>query len=504
MKTTTPPAPAVHPFKLARRAGVPVIALETPDPAATISACCKAMNSKYEESIVCRWDIIRGLTGVNDLGEQFAKEISPDGAVQTGNPSECLSLIAGQNPKEFVLFFSNAHRFIGNESVAQAVWNLRDPFKYSHSAIVLLAPSIVLPEELRRDAITITEELPGDEELGGILDSLCKTNKLPPVPDREREQCIDTMLGLSAFESEQTLAMAITKDGINQDVLWSRKVKVIEQTPGLSVWKGRETFDDLGGLTNLKQFLRSVLTSERNPVRSIYFCDEVEKALAGSAGDTSGTSQDQLQSLLTYMQDKNVPGMILIGHCGCGKSAIAKAAGGVAGCPVLSVDFGAMKGSLVGQSEERIRAALRVGEAISQGKAMFIFTCNKIGVLPPEFRRRCTLGTFFVDLPDADEQVPIWQVWIKKYELPAQALPECEQWTGAEIRACCDVAWRAGLSLLDAAKFVVPVIKAAPDQVKALREQASGRYISASYPGAYQWPPKQKGQPVGSRNMNFD
>ena len=33
----------------------------------------------------------------------------------------------------------------------------------------------------------------------------------------------------------------------------------IEQTPGLSVWRGTETFIDLGGLENIKTYFRAVL-----------------------------------------------------------------------------------------------------------------------------------------------------------------------------------------------------------------------------------------------------
>jgi SpoVK/Ycf46/Vps4 family AAA+-type ATPase len=222
------------------------------------------------------------------------------------------------------------------------------------------------------------------------------------------------------------------------------------------------------------------------------YCDEIEKSLAGAGGDTSGTSQDQLGTLLKVMQDENLPGIILLGHCGTGKSAIAKAAGTMANAPVIACDLGAMKGSLVGQSEQRIRAALDVFKAISQGKGIVIATCNKIASLPPELRRRFSLGIFMVDLPDPDEQATIWPMWIKKYGLDSkQPLPDGNEFTGAEIRACCDVAFRTGLSLTEASKFIVPVIKSAPDQVKALREQANGRYISASKPGVYEWPPKQ-------------
>lgn len=146
---------------------------------------------------------------------------------------------------------------------------------------------------------------------------------------------------------------------------------------------------------------------------------------------------------------------------------------------------GAMTGSLVGESQAKIRAAMDVFRAVSQGKGLFIATCNKIASLPPELRRRFSLGTFYVDLPNAEERAAIWPVWLNRYEIKDATLPDCDGWTGAEIRACCDIAYRADITLKDAAKFIVPVCKSAADQIKALRDQANGRFISANQPGIY-------------------
>jgi hypothetical protein len=496
MKTNLPDI-----FKKARARAVPLIGIETADPAATVRTCIASLNGKGEQFALILWDCIQGPTGLNEKGRAWVSSIPDDIKPSMTNPAEFLAYVKNQTAEtalnKAIVFYSNAARFTDNESVMQGIWNLRDTFKQTGATLTLLSPMLRLPAELTRDVAVISEPLPEAQDIEKIVDSICQDTKagnetFTMPDDKTKPVIIDTLLGLSAFEAEQAIALSLTKDGIDTAQLWQRKVKAIEATPGLSVWQGKESFDDLGGLANLKQFLTAVLTSGKTPIRAVYFVDEVEKSLAGSAGDTSGTSQDQLQQILTYMQDKNIPGMILIGHPGTGKSAIAKAAGNVAKAPVLAMDFGAMKGSLVGQSEQRIREALTKGEAVSQGKALFIFTCNKIGNLPPEFRRRCTLGTFFVDLPDADDQPAIWRLWVTKYGLDtAQQLPACDGWTGAEIRACCDVAFRTGLNLTEASKFIVPVIKAAPDQVKALREMANGRFISASKPGVYEWPPKQ-------------
>jgi SpoVK/Ycf46/Vps4 family AAA+-type ATPase len=227
----------------------------------------------------------------------------------------------------------------------------------------------------------------------------------------------------------------------------------------------------------------------RSPARAVVFIDEIEKSLAGVAGDNTGVSQDQLGALLTFMQDNETMGMIFIGPPGCTKSMLAKAAGNEAKIPTVVFDIGGMKDSRVGESGKKIRQALKIIQAISQGKAMFIATCNSIAILPPELRRRFTLGTFFFDLPSNEERKIIWDLYFKKYEIPEEQRDTVadDDWTGAEIKNCCHIAWMRNCKLSEAAGFVVPVAKSAFDQISALRKQASGKYISAGAPGFYQF-----------------
>lgn len=479
----------LHPIKYIRQAGVPLACFETSDPKVTIAESIKALNGAADEYSIMIWDIVKGLVGINKLGRATVKNIAPDGPIQTGNPTECLALLDAKAPANTLCFFSNAHKFIANETVSQAVWNLRDNWKTKGSILVMLAPALTLPAELQHDVVVVTEPLPDAAQLREMTDTVMKSAEAK-VDDKEK--VVDTLLGMSAFAAEQCLSMSFTKaDGevtVDPEMLWSRKSKMIEQTPGLSVWKGKGSFDEIGGLRNIKTYLTDLLTSDRNPVRCIGFIDEIEKLFAGSSGDLSGVSQDQLRVFLTEMQDNNIPGMILIGPPGTGKSAIAKGAGAVSGAEVLSIDTGAMTGSLVGESQAKIRKAMATFKAVSQGKGLFIATCNKIASLPPELRRRFSLGTFFVDLPDAEERKAIWKLWLKKYNLVCtpEGFPDDEGWTGAEIRACCDVAWRTGKSIANAATFIVPVCKSAAGQIEDLRKQASGRFISASKSGIYQ------------------
>jgi len=52
---------------------------------------------------------------------------------------------------------------------------------------------------------------------------------------------------LAAFPAEQALAMSLVSAKLDTADLWERKRQIIEQTPGLSVWRGGETLKILAG-----------------------------------------------------------------------------------------------------------------------------------------------------------------------------------------------------------------------------------------------------------------
>jgi SpoVK/Ycf46/Vps4 family AAA+-type ATPase len=97
-----------------------------------------------------------------------------------------------------------------------------------------------------------------------------------------------------------------------------------------------------------------------------------------------------------------------------------------------------------------------------------------------------TLGTFFFDLPTKAERAAIWKIHTAKYGVSG-ARPDDEGWTGAEIKECCRKAYRLKLCLQESAQYIVPVSRSAAEQIKILRQQASGKFLSASNPGVYQF-----------------
>jgi len=117
-----------------------------------------------------------------------------------------------------------------------------------------------------------------------------------------------------------------------------------------------------------------------------------------------------------------------------------------------------------------------------------VATANDITKLPPEFSRAERFdGVFFLDLPDARQRPAIWQIYLRKYGLDAsQKLPADDQWTGAEIKACCRLAALLDVPLSAAAQNIVPIARTSAESVEKLRQWASGRCLSADQIGIYQ------------------
>ena len=52
------------------------------------------------------------------------------------------------------------------------------------------------------------------------------------------QRAVDALIGLAAFPAEQVVAMSLSKQGLDAEQLWERKRQIIEQAPGLKIWRG--------------------------------------------------------------------------------------------------------------------------------------------------------------------------------------------------------------------------------------------------------------------------
>lgn len=187
----------------------------------------------------------------------------------------------------------------------------------------------------------------------------------------------------------------------------------------------KESIDDIGGLENLKTWLSKKAKVLRDIKKAQEFGVDIPK------------------------------GVLIAGMPGCGKSLSAKAAANQFDIPLLRLDMGKLMGKYVGESEENMRRAIALAEAVSpcvlwidemekafagigdgqngsevttrlfgtfltwmQDKktmAFVIATANNISKLPPELLRKGRFDEiFYVALPNESERRKIFELHIAK------------------------------------------------------------------------------------------
>lgn len=471
----------IESIRAARNASVPLLAIETHDQPATLGAITESVNSCPQIA----WDCILGLRGLNEQGAHALVGLGkiPD----TTNIRLALKALHGIVPPSMI-FFMGASSFLHEPVAAQGASNLRETYKENRRTAVFLGNDFAsMHPALRDDVVFLREPLPTDDQIRERIIELHEDNTKPLKKDR-LPSMVSAVRGLtSLFGIEQAVAISMDEEtGVNEDALWERKEAAINTTDGLTISRCKTRFADLKGMNVIQEYLRRHQAGPE-PFEVVLFLDEIEKAMAGSGGsatDSSGVSSDFLSVILKRMEGLSWAGMILLGIPGSGKTSLANAVSGEFGVPQVDMDFGAFKGRYVGDSETSVRKGFDVVEALGGKNVLVVATCNKMESLPPEFRRRFWLGNWYFDLPTKEEQVPIKKLYEKKFNTDSD-WPDTEGWTGAEIRNCARTAYRLRISLQDAAKTTVPISKADPESVEALRNVADGRFLSVSYEGAW-------------------
>jgi hypothetical protein len=458
--------------------GIWIQSFEHEDALAEIAKLCR--QHKWSLAV---WDVDRGLQA-GDASPQGAGTSDPVAAIKSINA-------LAKEDSSALLTLPNFHRFMGSAEIVQALAHQIHQGKQNRTFVVILSPLVQIPLELERQFVVIEHELPSRPQLQEIAAGIATDPG--EMPDGEQlVRLLDAASGLSRFEAEGAFSLSLVRNGrLDPAAVWELKTQSLQKSGLLSLHRGQETFDDLGGLEAMKAFcLKALRTRE--------------------AGD--GVTPR---------------GILLLGVPGTGKSAFAKALGNQTGRPTLVLDVGALMGSLVGQTEQNIRSALRIADAMApciifadevekalagaassgvtdsgvsarlfgslltwmsdhESDVFVVTTSNNISALPPEFSRAERFdAVYFLDLPSEAERQSIWKIYQAKFAIPDQPLPEDNNWTGAEIRSCCRLASLLGVSLADAARNVVPVAATAAETIERLRTWACGRCLSANSPGLY-------------------
>ncbi|TWU33426.1 ATP-dependent zinc metalloprotease FtsH 2 [Novipirellula aureliae] len=399
----------------------------------------------------------------------------------------------GSEDQTKILILENFHRFLQSAEIVQAMAKQVLAGKQSRTILIVLAPVVQIPVELEKLMVVVDHELPDRQQLKKIAEEIAvEPGELPDAAELER--VLDAAVGLTRIEAENAFSLSLIREScLAPETLWQQKSQMLTKSGLLKLYRGTDDFSQLGGLDSLKRFTKRALLQpcRSNPLR-------------------------------------RPRGVMLLSPPGCGKSAFCKALGKETGRPVLQLDVGCLMGSLVGSTEERTRLALAIADAMAPAILMVdevekafagssnggqndggvssrmlgsflgwlndhetdvfvVCTSNNIRQLPPEFSRSERFdGVFFVDLPSREAKDSIWAMYLALFELDAtQRLPDDNDWSGAEIRACCRLAALLDMPVVQSAQNVVPVAVTSSESVDALRQWASGRCLDADRPGVY-------------------
>jgi hypothetical protein len=444
------------------------------------------------------WDLVDGFSGVKD---------TPPRAVNIRDPLQALDELEKTDDSAAVVL-KDFHEFWTNPAVKRKMRNLAQKFRFSRRTMIVVTPSLKVPEEIRDNAVVLQIPPPSARELEQELDRLLRGSGVPEsLTPLGREKLIQAALGMSLNQACRSFSKAIVRHGRlddrDIDAIVAEKKDILSHSEALEFFSITETAENVGGLVVLKEWLQ---------LR--------EKAFTREARDYGLPSPK---------------GIALIGIPGTGKSLTAKMVAGMWRLPLLRLDVGALFGSLVGESEERTRRALALAETISpcilwidemekafsfghgdSGTSQRVFahiltwmqdktapcfvvaTANDVSALPPELLRKGRFDEiFFLDLPSSRERREIFSVHLRRRGLiPGDFDLEClarvsEGYVGAEIeQTVIDAMYQAfnqnmrritTRDIIAALRTQVPLSVSQKEVVGGLRTWLTeGRALSAS------------------------
>jgi ATP-dependent 26S proteasome regulatory subunit len=388
------------------------------------------------------WDFIDGYTN-NPNNEGFAKR----------NPVQALELVerlTAQTPALFLL--KDFNRFLTDVSISRKLKNISRILKLQPKTIIIIGSELTIPKELY-DLITILQfQLPIESEINYELTRLIESLNID-IDQQVLESLTRACQGLSLERIRRVLSKIIatykTIDENSIQLLLNEKKQIIGQTEILEYWSVNETISKIGGVDNLKNWLKKRKTS------------------FGIQASNYGLPTPR--------------GLLLVGIQGTGKSLTAKAIATEWQLPLLKLDVGKLFGGIVGESESRLRQMIEVAETISpcilwideidkafsntsstgdsgtsnrvlatfiswlseKTKPVFVVaTANNVDLLPLEIIRKGRFDEiFFLDLPQKQEREQIFKIHIQEFRPNSwksfdysKLAQLSEAFSGAEIR----------------------------------------------------------------------
>jgi SpoVK/Ycf46/Vps4 family AAA+-type ATPase len=476
------------------RVGTPLLAVES-DEEVPIRQLFKSILPNVLRPVFV-WTITQGLRRID------MDDLPP----RRCGASEVLEIIRDSSQRAvFVLFDFSPHlRYL---ITARTLRELAEgQYGTSHS-VVLVDSKLDLPNDLLPFTTRIDLAPPSAEAIEDIIKqeafewSKAHGGERAKVQMSALKSCARALQGLSLPQAK-IIVRKLISDGMldSSDAIEAIKSKfaMLNKDGVLSLELNTQAFADVAGCSNLKRWV------------------ELRKA-----------------AFLGEAQHLDSPkGVLLLGVQGCGKSLLAKAIAAGFGVPILNLDMGSAYNKYQGETERRLRDALKQSEqmapcvlwideiekALAEGdqdggvsrrvlgglltwmaerkSAVFLVaTANQVDKLPPELLRKGRFDElFFVDLPKLEARKAAFDIHLKRRKLDAAQFDSdelaraCDGFSGAEIeQAVVAALYRAHAhggsvgqhDVLAEIQQTRPLSVVMAEKVHALREWAMARCVSA-------------------------
>ena len=325
------------------------------------------------------------------------------------------------------LVLKDAIGFLEEQEVTALLKDVALQISQGLDTVIVIVSSIVkIPKELEKFITIVELEYPTQDEIKKQIGRFSEEQD-SPISDSLLEEMSISFKGLTEFEIESLLATALAQNGMftRQDLnlIFEQKQQMIMKSGILEMIPLKERPDDIGGLESLKTWLRRKAKVYKSINKAMDFGVDMPK------------------------------GVLIAGVPGCGKSLAAKVTAQLFEVPLLRLDMGKIMGKYVGESEENMRKAISLAEAISPcvlwidelekafagidgsgsevtvrlfgtfltwmqektSPAFVIATANDITKLPPELMRKGRFDEiFYVGLPNRKERKKIFEIHIAK------------------------------------------------------------------------------------------
>ena len=531
-----PTADALQRLRILIDSSTPIIAIETVEEVRAVRmvrAACESLNlAVFEWSIAsglmrCGSTVGEVVTGGYDFSDHALPgqplhghagmesiEQNAKALYNSREPAQMLGNLEGVSiDAAFIL--KDLHRHMDDPVVVRRLRDVGQRFSTNRKTVILTAPKIEIPPELRSLVEVFDLPLPDRQRLRQIIDeTLVRISKTHTLQRKLDAAGLDTMAenlrGLTEEEADRAISQALVTryalcPEIVTDVLEMKK-SLLKRSEMLDFVEASDNMADVGGLENLKRWL----------------------------GQRRGSWDDSARAFGLEAPK----GVIILGVQGCGKSLCARAVAGEWKLPLVKFDTSAIYDKYIGETEKRIRKVFQVAEELApcvlwidelekifagsgadsasadagvssrllaaflswmQDRKAPVFvaaTCNNVTVLPPELIRKGRFDElFFVDLPNQAERRQIYSLQLtKRKRNPAefdldQVAVRAQGYSGAEIDAAVQTALYAAYSekralntqsLLDALAHTVPLSTTRAEEIAAQREWARTRAVPAS------------------------